>query len=67
MIGGASHSEFDGTWYNAHPLRDADAGGTRGNMGGWDNDSFFANLAIAASANLDLTRTSPGSTSTHWS
>jgi iron complex outermembrane recepter protein len=55
VIGGANHSEFDGTWDNAHPLRDADAGGTRGKMGGWDNDSYFATVAIAAHADLDLT------------
>jgi iron complex outermembrane receptor protein len=46
-VAGYSDSEFDGTWTNAHPNRDAKVkGGTSGRMGGWERTSWFANVVF---------------------
>lgn len=41
MFVSAGHSEFDGTWRNNHPLRNAKGPNvfTRGNVGGWDKQA----------------------------
>ncbi len=40
IYGAAAHSEFDGTWRNNHPLADADGGFTKGNVGGYNKESY---------------------------
>ncbi|MFK7954601.1 MAG: TonB-dependent receptor [Lysobacterales bacterium] len=48
------HTEFDGSWENAHPLADAGISpGTDGNVGGWDTDTY--SLSLLWNATDDLT------------
>lgn len=54
-IAGFASSSFDGTWDNAHPNADAEAGGTTGKMGGWDNETLFATLDIIPTDRLRMT------------
>lgn len=49
------HSEFGGTWENDHP--NANAGlspGTDGNVGGWNNETYSASIALAPVDNLQI-------------
>jgi iron complex outermembrane receptor protein len=41
----AGKSEFDGTWFNTHPLA-ATGVGTQNNLGGWDKNSVLAAVSI---------------------
>ncbi len=43
---GYAETSFDGTWYNTHPNRDVDAGGTTGKMGGHDNSTYFVSALL---------------------
>lgn len=43
---GYAETSFDGTWDNAHPNRDAKAGGTTGKMGGYDNSTYFVSALL---------------------
>jgi len=47
---------FDGTWENNHPLADADDAVTKGNLGGWRNESFLvqARLQPVEALTMDL-------------
>jgi len=54
-IAGFSHSQFDGTWSNSVPDSSARAGGTTGNMGGWNNNTYFAALTVAPIDRLKVT------------
>ena len=41
-----THSDYDGSWDNAHPYGDLEfTPGTTGNVGGWDNESASFTLA----------------------
>ena len=49
------HSEYDGSWKNAHPLSDFGySPGTSGNVGGWDTNTYSVNLAIRPSDALHV-------------
>lgn len=48
------HSEFDGTWENNHPLANADGANTKGNLGGYDNDSYMFKVVAKPMENLRL-------------
>ena len=54
-IAGFSHSQFDGTWSNSVPDSGAKAGGTTGNMGGWNDDTYFAALTLTPIDRLKVT------------
>lgn len=46
LVGGL-HSEFDGTWRNSRPgVNSGVSNGTNDKMGGWDNNTYFASVAI---------------------
>ncbi|MEM7701979.1 MAG: TonB-dependent receptor [Pseudomonadota bacterium] len=61
-----NYSSFDGTWENAHPFADLDIDGpsTRGNVGGWENETasisgaaeIVDGITISASYNHFRTR-----------
>lgn len=54
FVAGFTHSEFGGTWTNNHP--EADVGsGTKGNLGGYDNDTYFAALTFTPTDRFELT------------
>ncbi len=55
VVAGAVHSEFDGTWVNTHPNAEVDAGGTTGNMGGWDNDAYFIAATLTPTERAEIT------------
>jgi iron complex outermembrane receptor protein len=55
VIGGFVRSKFDGTWKNAHPNAEADANGTTGRMGGYDNTAYFAAVTVQPVDPLKIT------------
>ncbi|HEY8539934.1 MAG TPA: TonB-dependent receptor [Steroidobacteraceae bacterium] len=53
LLVGYSHSEFDGTWSNAHPNASARVSpGADGTLGGWDNDTWFVALDLQLTDNF---------------
>lgn len=40
VMAAIGHSQFDGTWENQHPLADAEGALTRGNLAGWNRESY---------------------------
>ncbi len=47
VAGSYSYSEFDGSWNNAHPFADLETErGTRGNAGGWKNESAMVSAIV---------------------
>lgn len=49
------NSEFDGTWDNNHPNANAGVSpGTEGNVGGWDSDSYSANVLFTPNDQLTI-------------
>ncbi len=49
------HSEFDGSWGNAHPLSDVGySPGTSGNVGGWETDTYSVNLLVRPSDTISV-------------
>jgi iron complex outermembrane receptor protein len=53
ILGAIGHSQFDGTWENQHPLADADGAFTRGNLSGWNKESY--QVRVIAKPVEDLT------------
>lgn len=40
VMAAVGHSQFDGTWENQHPLADAEGALTKGNLAGWNRESY---------------------------
>ena len=40
VLASIGHSQFDGTWENQHPLANAPGALTRGNLGGWNKETY---------------------------
>jgi iron complex outermembrane receptor protein len=53
ILGAVGHSQFDGTWRNEHPLANEKGALTRGNLGGWNKESY--QVRVIAKPTEDLT------------
>lgn len=40
IMAAVAHSQYDGSWENQHPLADAKGALTRGNLGGWNRETY---------------------------
>ncbi len=40
VLAAIGHSQFDGTWENTHPLANAEGAPTKGNLGGWNKETY---------------------------
>ncbi len=40
VLAAVGHSQFDGTWENQHPLANAEGAITKGNLAGWNKESY---------------------------
>jgi iron complex outermembrane receptor protein len=40
VMAAVAHSQFDGTWENEHPLANEKGAATRGNLGGWNKETY---------------------------
>lgn len=56
--GAYDRSEFDGSWENDHPNANAGVeGGTNGNVGGYDNESWSVNLMFTPNDRFEIDAT----------
>ncbi len=53
ILGAVAHSQYDGSWANQHPLANADGALTKGNLGGWNKESY--QVRVIAKPIEDLT------------
>lgn len=44
ILGAVTHSQFDGTWRNNHPLANADGANSKGKLGGFNKESYQARV-----------------------
>lgn len=54
-IAGVAHEEYDGGWENNHALANDPNARTKGNLGGYENDSFMGGLEFTPTDQLTIT------------
>ena len=54
ILGAIAHSQFDGTWANGHPLANDPQAFTRGNVGGWNKESYQVRMIAKPTDSLTL-------------
>ncbi|WP_439534483.1 TonB-dependent receptor [Polymorphobacter sp.] len=54
VLGAIAHSQYDGSWENGHPLADEKGANTRGNLGGWNKESYQVRVIAKPTDSLTL-------------
>nr|WP_310524959.1 TonB-dependent receptor [Polymorphobacter sp.] len=54
VMGSIAHSQYDGSWENQHPLADADGALTKGNLGGWNRETYQVRVLAKPVENLTI-------------
>ena len=54
ILGAITHSQFDGTWANGHPLADADGANTKVNLGGFNKAAYQLRVIARPTESLEL-------------
>ena len=52
VLAAVAHSQFDGVWRNEHPLANDPQAITRGNLGGWNKESYQLRMIAKPTDNL---------------
>ncbi|MCU0890707.1 MAG: TonB-dependent receptor [Sandarakinorhabdus sp.] len=52
VLAAVAHSQFDGVWRNEHPLANDPQAITRGNLGGWNKESYQLRVIAKPTDNL---------------
>ncbi len=52
VLAAVAHSQFDGIWRNEHPLANDPAAITKGNLGGWNKESYQFRVIAKPTDNL---------------
>ncbi len=56
ILVGALHTQFDGTWHNSRPgVNTGVSNGSNGLLGGYDNNTYFATVALDPTSRLHMT------------
>ena len=54
VLGAFAHSQFDGTWANNHPLANEPGANTRGNLAGWNKESYQVRVIAKPTDSLTI-------------